>query len=81
MPVLDGHVVLRSRVPLETLNLGTKRVELSVQTYKDNWIVAPGSKPPFVSFTLEGPVTESPYCVLQRSGPMAINAGWHIKEA
>ena len=81
VPVLDGHVVLRSRVPLEILNLGTKRLELCIQTYKDNWIVAPGNKPPFVSFTLEGPVTDSPYCVLQRSGPMAINAGWHIKEA
>ena len=80
VPVLDGHVVLRSRVPLETLNLGMKRLELCVQTYRDNWIVPPGGKPPFVSFTIEGPASNSPYYVLQRSGTMAINAGWQIKE-
>ena len=80
IPVLDGHVVLRSRIPLESLNLGTKRVELYVQTYRDNWIVVPGGKAPFVSFTIEGPVSASPYYILQRGGTMAINAGWHIKE-
>ena len=80
VPVLDGHVVLRSRIPLEILNLGTKRAELVVQTYRDNWIVGPGIKPPFVSFTIEGPASNSPYYILQRSGNMAINAGWHIKE-
>ncbi len=80
VPVLEGHVCLRSRVPLEILNLGTKRIELCVQTYRDNWIVSPGDKPPFVSFTIEGPASESPYYVLQRSGPMAINAGWRLKE-
>ena len=80
VPVLDGHVVLRSRIPLETLNLGTKRIELWVQTYRDNWLVGPVGKMPFVSFTIEGPASTSPYYVLQRSGLMAINAGWHIKE-
>ena len=80
VPELDGHVALRSRIPLEILNLGTKRLELSVQTYRDNWIAGPGSKPPFVSFTIEGPASNSPYYVLQRNGNMAINAGWQIKE-
>ena len=81
LPVLDGHVCLRSRVPLDILNLGTKRLELAVQTYRDNWIVAPGREAPTVSFTLEGPASNSPYYVLQRDGTMAINAGWTIKEA
>ena len=80
VPVLEGHVVLRSRLPLDILNLGTKRVELAVQTYRDNWIVGSGNKPPFVSFTIEGPASSSPYYILQRGGSMAINAGWHIKE-
>ena len=80
LPVLDGHVVLRSRIPLEMLNLGTKKIELCVQTYRDNWIVLPGGKAPFVSFTIEGPASKSPYYILQRSGVMAVNAGWHIKE-
>lgn len=80
VPVLEGHVVLRSRVPLEILNLGTKRLELSVQTYRDNWIVSPGRESPVVTFTIEGPASNSPYYVLQRSGTMAINANWKIKE-
>lgn len=80
VPVLDGHVCIRSRVPLEILNLGTKRLELSVQTYRDNWIVSPGRESPVVSFTIEGPASNSPYYVLQRSGTMVINANWKIKE-
>ena len=61
------------------LNLGEKRLELTIQTYKDNWIAAPGrSKPPAVSFVIEGPVTPSPYYVLQRTGTMAFNADWKL---
>lgn len=80
LPVLDGHVCLRSRLPLEMLNLGDKRLELCVQTYRNNWIVAPGRLAPTVSFTLEGPATKSPYNILGRTGTMALNAGWEIKE-
>ena len=80
LPMLEGHVCLRSRIPLEVLNLGEKRVELNVQTYRDNWLVGPGqNKAPSVSFRMEGPITPSPYNVLQRSGAMAINAGWKLK--
>lgn len=79
IPTLEGHVCLRSRIPVEMLNLGEKRLELTIQTYKDNWIVAPGrSKPPAISFIIEGPVTPSPYYVLQRTGTMAFNADWKL---
>ncbi|MBQ6110824.1 MAG: hypothetical protein IJL01_00345, partial [Synergistaceae bacterium] len=79
IPTLEGHVCLRSRIPVEMLNIGEKRLELGVQLYKDNWIVAPGrSKPPAVSFNIEGPVTLSPYCVIQRTGSMAFNADWKL---
>ena len=81
IPTLNGHVVLRSRIPLESLNLGTKRLELHVQRYQDNWIAGPGKKPVIITFTIEGPASKSPYYVLQRTGTMAINAGWELKEA
>ena len=81
LPVLKGHVVLRAKIPLDVLNLGTKRIELAVQTYKDNWITGPGRKPPFVTFTIEGPASKSPYYILQRTGTMAINGNWEIKES
>ena len=77
---LEGHVCLRSRIPVDMLNLGEKRLELGVFRYRDNWIVTPGSivKPPSVSFVIEGPITPSPYCVLQRTGTMAFNADWKL---
>ncbi|MBQ7156092.1 MAG: ATP-binding cassette domain-containing protein [Synergistaceae bacterium] len=82
IPTLDGHVCLRSRVPLEQLNLGEKRLDLAIRVYGGDWIAVPGgTKPLSVSFNLEGPLNKSPYCVLRRSGPMAINAGWKIREA
>lgn len=79
VPVLEGHVCLRSRIPVEMLNLGEKALELSIQLYKDNWIVTPGkNETPSVSFMIEGPVTPSPYYVIQRTGSMAFNADWKL---
>lgn len=79
IPTLEGHVCLRSRIPVEMLNLGEKRLELGVQLYKDNWIVAPDrNNTTAVSFIIEGPVTPSPYNVLQRTGAMAFNADWKL---
>jgi lipopolysaccharide transport system ATP-binding protein len=79
VPVLEGHVCLRSRIPVEMLNLGEKALELSIQLYKDNWIVTPGkNETPSVSFMIEGPVTPSPYYVIQRTGAMAFNADWKL---
>ena len=80
IPTLNGHVVLRSRIPIDYLNLGTKRLDLGVRTYRDNWLVGVVNKPPFVTFTIEGPASASPLYVLQRTGTMAINAGWKLKE-
>ena len=74
VPVLEGHVCLRSRIPVEMLNLGEKYLYLSIQLYKDNWIVQPEKdETPLLSFLIEGPVTPSPYC-----GTMAFNADWKL---
>ena len=81
IPTLDGHVCLRAKVPVEYLNLGDKRLELAIRLYNGEWISQPGmSKPPSVSFRIEGPLTPSPYCVLQRTGTMAINSNWKLKD-
>lgn len=80
IPTLEGHVCLRSKLPVDVLNLGEKTLNLSIQTYRDNWIVQPGkNETPSVSFIIEGPITPSPYCVLQRTGTMALNADWKLK--
>ena len=79
LPVLDGRVILRARVPLEILNLGEKRLELATRIYNGDWITVPGrSKPPSVSFNLEGPINDSPYCVVQRTGQVAIDTPWEL---
>lgn len=79
IPTLEGHVCIRSRVPIELLNMGEKRLELAIRVYGGEWFAQPGSsKPPSVSFRVEGPLNPSPYCTIQRTGPMAIDAGWEI---
>ncbi len=79
LPVLSGHVTLRSRVPLEILNVGEKRLDLAINLYNKKWIVQPGSGDyPRISFNIEGPINSSPYCVLTRSGDLAINGTWEI---
>ncbi len=79
LPVLNGHVKLRAKIPLDILNLGEKHLELAVRIYNGDWIAMPGrSKPPSVSFNLEGPLNDSPYCLIQRTGQVAINNPWEI---
>ena len=79
IPTLEGHVCLRSRVPLEILNLGKKNLELAIRIYNGEWIAAPGgSKPPALTFMVEGPVNDSPYWVIPRTGTNAINGTWKL---
>ncbi len=79
IPTLDGHVCLRSRVPLEILNLGKKNLELAIRIYNGDWIAAPGgTNPAALTFMLEGPMNDSPYCVIQRTGPTAIDGTWQL---
>ena len=79
LPVLEGHVKLRTKLPLKILNLGEKRLELAVRIYNSDWIAMPGRiKPPSVSFNLEGPLNDSPYCLIQRTGQVAIENPWEI---
>ena len=81
IPTLDGHVCLRARVPLEILNLGEKTLQLAIRLYNGQWITVPGrTKPPALSFMLEGPINLSPYCVIQRTGDVAINGTWTLAE-
>ncbi len=80
IPVLSGHVCLRARVPLEILNLGQKTLQLAIRLYNGQWIATPGrSKPPALTFLIEGPINASPYCVVQRTGDFAVNGSWQIK--
>ncbi|MBR1656850.1 MAG: ABC transporter ATP-binding protein [Synergistaceae bacterium] len=81
IPVLSGHVTLRGRIPLEVLNTGQMRLDLSVIVNNASWIVAPESRGnPSVSFTLEPHMnSSSPYRTMRKPGPMMINSKWTLK--
>ena len=81
IPTLEGHVVLRGRIPLEVLNIGTMRLDLSVIMNNTRWIVPPNVRGnPSVSFTVEPHLdSSSPYRTMKRPGVMMINSSWTLK--
>ena len=82
LPNLCGHVCIRSEIPLDVLNLGDKRLALAVILFGHEWLIHPNDKnTPSVSFTLEGPLNDSPFCVMERSGVIALNILWTVKGA
>lgn len=81
IPTLEGHVRLRARIPLESLNMGQKRLDLSVIMNNMRWIIQPGKKgSPSVSFSLEPYLdSASPYRTMAKPGFMSPNAVWTLK--
>ena len=81
IPTLEGRVKLRARIPLESLNMGQKRLDLSVVMNNMNWIIQPGKKgTPSVSFNLEPHLNSaSPYRTMKKPGFMIANAAWTLE--
>lgn len=81
LPVLDGHVTLKGRLPLEVLNFGQLRLDLSVIVNNTNWVISPETRGnPTVSFTLEPRLdSSSPFRTMSKPGPMMINSKWSVK--
>ena len=81
IPTLDGHVTLRGRLPLNVLNVGQMRLDLSVIMNNSQWMVIPGIRGnPSVSFTLEPHLdSSSPYRTMKKPGSMMINSRWTLK--
>ncbi|MBR4195638.1 MAG: ATP-binding cassette domain-containing protein [Synergistaceae bacterium] len=81
LPILEGRVVLRGRLPLEVLNMGQFRLDLSVTMNNVSWIVVPNVRGnPSVSFTIEPHLdSSSPYRTIKKPGPMMINSNWILK--
>ena len=81
LPVLNGHVTLRGRLPLEVLNFGQIRLDLSIIMNNTNWIIPPETRGnPTVSFTLEPHFnSSSPFRTMSKPGPMMINSKWRLK--
>ena len=81
LPTLEGRVTLRGRLPLEVLNVGQFRVDLSVAMNNAMWIIPPAIRGnPSVSFTVEPHLdSSSPYRTMKKPGPMMINSKWTFK--
>lgn len=81
LPMLEGRVILRGRLPLEVLNFGQMRLDLSVTMNNAGWIVSPGRRrTPSVSFTVEPNLnSSSPYRTMKKPGSMMINSRWKLK--
>ncbi len=81
LPILEGRVTLRGRLPLEVLNVGQFRVDLSVAMNNAMWIIPPAIRGnPSVSFTVEPHLdSSSPYRTMKKPGSMMINSKWTFK--
>ena len=81
IPTLEGRVKLRARIPLESLNIGQKRLDLSVIMNNARWIIQPNKRGvPSVSFSLEPHLdSSSPYRTMKKPGFMRSNADWTLE--
>lgn len=78
LPVLEGPFRLRARLPLELLNLGGYRLVLIALLHGQQWLIQDGREAPSASFSLEGPLNASPYCLTRRPGPLVLDAPWSL---
>ena len=81
VPPLEGHVTLRGRIPTEILNIGQKRLDLSVIMNNASWLIRPEARNnPSVSFTIEPHMdSASPYRTMKKPGSMMIDSKWTLK--
>ena len=71
-----GPISLKAVIPARLLNEGVYRVELVAQLYHRAWILEPRNAVPVVSFSIQGGLSDSPYWVAKRPGPIAPVLVW-----
>lgn len=78
IPVLNNHVRLRAKLPLEILNNGDYRLMLIALLHNRQWLINIDNNTPSVDFSLDGLINSSPYCLERRPGFFAVNIPWRI---
>jgi len=71
-----GKIVLRSKLPKNTLNEGIYRIELIASIHFKKWIFEPGKDNPFCHLSIAGGLSESPYWLQKRPGLLAPVIKW-----
>jgi lipopolysaccharide transport system ATP-binding protein len=76
-PALHAGVnTIRSRLPVDLLNEGEYRLELTASLFSRYFICQPGVSSPSLVFELTGSISESPYWRARRAGVMAPSLEW-----
>jgi lipopolysaccharide transport system ATP-binding protein len=71
-----GVLRLRSRLPVELLNEGAHHLELAISIHCAKWICEPKKTAPSITFTITGPLGDSPYWRERREGAIAPLLDW-----
>jgi len=71
-----GPICLRSPLPLQFLNEGAHHLDMAVSIHACKWICEPKKTAPSISFTVNGPLSDSPYWRERREGAIAPQLKW-----
>jgi len=77
-PLRPGRLTMRSKLPKRLLNQGDYRVELISSLHMREWHLQPGVNAPTIELSVDGPLSESPYWIVQRPGTLAPILEWEI---
>ena len=75
-----GRWVLKSPLPRRFLNEGSYRLELTGELHQRQWLFQPGRNNPFIIFSVQGRMSDSPYWVKTRPGMLAPVLTWQAEK-
>ncbi len=71
-----GRVRVSTTIPARFLNEGAYRLDLFLGLYHRLWIAEPGARAPSVRFEIQGGLSDSPFWVERRPGPLGPVLPW-----
>lgn len=75
----EGKVTLRSKLPIEMLNLDTYRIDLIGGLTNRLWLFKPDTNNPSIHLKISGKISDSPYWITKRPGILAPLINWEKK--
>ncbi len=75
--VTPGKIRFYSLLPPRFLNEGSYKLELIAALYYREWINQPCVNSPYICFSIQGGLSDSPYWLVRRPGLLAPVLSWH----
>jgi lipopolysaccharide transport system ATP-binding protein len=75
-PLNKGWNRIRAQIPTSLLNQGAYRLTLHLSLYCRQWINDPDKGGPTITLSIQGRLSESPYCTGRRPGVLAVVCHW-----